>query len=82
MVTINDNRSYSCKKFEDIPTYEYFMCNKNLYIKIPTVMIDSGCAKLYKNAIRINYARTFIFIEDDYLVEPVDLYITINSPIN
>ena len=27
MVTINDNRSYSCKKFEDIPEYEYFICN-------------------------------------------------------
>ena len=82
MVTINDNRSYSCKKFEDILEYEYFMCNKNLYIKIPTVMIDCGDANLYKNAIRINHARTFIFIEYDYLVEPVDLYITINSSTN
>lgn len=82
MVTINDNRSHSCKKFEDIPEYEYFMCNENLYIKIPTVMIDCGSARLYKNAIRINHSKTLIFIEDYYLVEPVDLYITINNPIN
>lgn len=77
MVTINDDRSHSCKKFKDIPEYEYFMCNENLYMKIPDVMKYGHVVR----AVRINNPRVIIYMEDDYPVEPVDLYITINNPV-
>ena len=74
-ITISDNIELLNKK-------DIIDLLENLYIKIPTVMIDCRGTGFYKNAIRINHSKTFIFIEDYYLVEPVDLYITINNPIN
>lgn len=76
MITINDNRAHSIKLFKDIQEFDYFMCRDNLYMKIPDVQKYGSIVR----AVRINNTKTMIYIEDNYPVEPVDLYITINNP--
>ena len=76
MVTINDNREHNTKQFKDIQEFDYFMCKDNLYMKIPDVQKYGSIVR----AVRINNPRNMIYLDDDYLVEPVDLFITINNP--
>ena len=76
MITINDNREHNTKQFKDIREFDCFMCKDNLYMKVPDVQKYGNIVR----AVRLSKPRMIIYIEDDYPVEPVDLYITINNP--